>query len=204
MAQYLKPDIQEKIAAAALDVLATRGYATATIAEIARTAGISTGNVYRYYETKEVLFDDVVPKEFVEAFGSLVRRRLRALSGVEDGRALAPASAYHAATDELIRFAMGHRLRVVVLLGRAEGSRYAGFTTEMIEDLVRMAVAYLRSIRPLAPQTPTVRFNLTRIYRGLVSTTVEILSTFDDEETIRAALDEYSRYHLAGLKSLFS
>jgi hypothetical protein len=33
---------------------------------------------------------------------------------------------------------------------------------------------------------------------------VIILATFEDEVQIRAALDEYGKYHLVGLKSFFS
>lgn len=62
--------------AAALDVFAERGFAAATLDEIARRAGISKGTLYLYFENKEALFKAVVQETLlptiVEGEGKLV------------------------------------------------------------------------------------------------------------------------------------
>lgn len=45
-----------QIVAAALEVFARRGFAAATIDEIAREAGLGKGTVYQYFDSKENLF----------------------------------------------------------------------------------------------------------------------------------------------------
>ena len=47
--QYLKPEIRAKILSSALDEFAEHGYARAQMRRIARGAGISTSNIYRYF-----------------------------------------------------------------------------------------------------------------------------------------------------------
>jgi hypothetical protein len=47
------------------------------------------------------------------------------------------------------------------------------------------------------------RFALSEIYRNLIAATVRFLDRFDDPEESAAAVEAYSRYHLAGLKALF-
>ncbi|WP_437752927.1 TetR/AcrR family transcriptional regulator [Sorangium sp. So ce1389] len=207
MAQVLKDDVQESIAAAALTVFARKGYESATMAEIARTAGVSTGNIYRYYANKDALFYTVVDDGFVRAFTLLLRRRVKALDGVDDIRTLPPSAAYHLASEELLRFCIENRLRVVILLGRAGGSRYERFFEETVQRLVELAIEHFRALSP-CPQatevTETARFNLDQIYRSLVGTMVSTLARFEDEAAIREAVGGYSKYHLAGLKSFFA
>jgi AcrR family transcriptional regulator len=203
MAQYLKDEVQEGIAAAALKVFALKGYESATMAEIAKAARISTGNIYRYYESKSVLFEEVVSDEFVHAFTALLRRRVSSLDGVSDIRTLGPGAAFYLASEELLRFCIDHRLRVIVLLGRAQGSRHEGFPEQLVQELIELAVAHFRALHPDTRVTETARFNLEQFYRNLVGAMVGLLTRFEDEALIREAVEGYSRYHLAGLKGFF-
>lgn len=54
--QYLKNEVREKILDAAIDEFTQQGYSNASIRNIAQTAEISLGNIYRYFSNKEALF----------------------------------------------------------------------------------------------------------------------------------------------------
>lgn len=58
--QYLKDDLREKILESAVAQFAKKGFQAATMRDIASKAGISSGNIYRYFESKEALFDCAV------------------------------------------------------------------------------------------------------------------------------------------------
>jgi AcrR family transcriptional regulator len=51
---------QEQILKAALEVISRKGYAAATVPEIARAAGVATGTIYIYYPSKRELFVAVI------------------------------------------------------------------------------------------------------------------------------------------------
>jgi AcrR family transcriptional regulator len=51
---------QEQILKAALDVFSRKGYAAATIPEIAQAAGVAAGTIYIYYPSKRELFVAVI------------------------------------------------------------------------------------------------------------------------------------------------
>jgi AcrR family transcriptional regulator len=55
---------QEQILNAALEIFSRKGYAAATIPEIARLAGVATGTIYIYYPSKRELFVAVI-KNFI-------------------------------------------------------------------------------------------------------------------------------------------
>lgn len=73
-----RPGAKERILEAALEVFSHKGFHPATMDEIAEKAAVGKGTLYRYFETKEKLFDE------------LVRLRLEELGGtagsVIDGR----------------------------------------------------------------------------------------------------------------------
>jgi AcrR family transcriptional regulator len=201
--QILKDAVRDRIVASALEVFAARGYAGAVMGEIAAAAGISTGNVYRYFPGKRELFDAVISPALVRRFRTLLRRRVRALDGVSDLWALAADAPYHLASEELLQFAIDHRLRVIVLLARAEGSRYETFAERTVDDLVRLAVAHFMALDPITELSRSMRFDLIEMYRAFVRVLVRILESFESESAIREAVEAYTRYHLAGLKSFF-
>lgn len=55
-----RPSTKERILDAALDVFSQKGFHTATTDEIAERAGVGKGTLYRYFETKEKLFAELV------------------------------------------------------------------------------------------------------------------------------------------------
>jgi AcrR family transcriptional regulator len=203
MAQYLKQDVRDRILDAAVRSFAESGYAAATMRQIAKAAGLSSGNVYRYFGGKEDLFAAALPADFLATFESLVRQRVRSLRGVRDVTSLAPNADFHLVSEELLRFCIEHRLRVVVLLNKSSGSVHASFGARMVQQLVNMAVEHARSIGHDCRLSTPERFALEQIYRNFVVAMVQILTNYDDEARIRSSLRRFERYHLAGLKSFF-
>jgi AcrR family transcriptional regulator len=200
MAQYLKDHVRQAIADAGARVFAEKGYKGATMDEIARRAEISKGNLYRYYENRDALFYDVVSDEMARGFRQRLHRRMTALrSGGPDA-----ASVYALASADLLDFCIANRLAVVVLLSRAEGSRHEGFAERTIQDLIKLAIEHFRALDPELRVTPPLRFDLDLVYRGFLGAMVRALAEIEDEATIRAVVEGYSRYHLAGLQALFA
>lgn len=55
-----KPSTKERILDAALEVFSQKGFHSATTDEIAERAGVGKGTLYRHFETKEKLFEELV------------------------------------------------------------------------------------------------------------------------------------------------
>jgi AcrR family transcriptional regulator len=182
--------------------MAEQGYRSATMSEIARVAGVSTGNIYRYFRSKRQLYQAVIPADFTRAFTRLLGRRIRALRGRDAARTLGPGDPYRVAVDELFDFACQHRLALVLLLGRSEGTPHAGFARALVAHLVRLAIAEQRAITPTYRASRTTRFVLTRIYENFVHAMVEILREFAPAVDLRRAAEELGAYHLVGLTHL--
>ena len=62
---------RKRIIDAAMDVFSRKGYAKASIREIAKTAGISVGGVYLYFKNKEELYKSLI-NEGMRDFGGKI------------------------------------------------------------------------------------------------------------------------------------
>lgn len=203
MAQTLKEEVRESIREAARVVFARKGYRAATVADIAAEGRLSAGNVYRYFASKDALFYDVVDGAWVARFRALLRGRMTAATGVRDLGVLPEDSPYRVAAEAIVAFSLAHRREVIIVLGRAEGSRYETVAEEVTRELVALALAYAGSLSPPREPTETMRFALTRIYGAFVQTMVAVLATYTDEADVRAALADFGRYHIHGLAAFF-
>jgi len=200
MVQRLKPKVRGRMLIAAEAVFAESGYSTATMAAIARRAGVSTGNLYRYFASKEELFYTIFTDAFAASFLRIVQRRVGSLVEAEDLVALGTKAQRDA--EALLQFWIDHRLKIVVLLDRATGSRYEQFADRFINELMRPALAELRREANTGHGLPIVRFTLQNIFGNTVRTIVSILESHKKEAAIREAFSAFWSYQLAGLEGL--
>ncbi|MBZ4687467.1 MAG: TetR/AcrR family transcriptional regulator [Clostridiales bacterium] len=64
MARPIDPTKIEKIKKAAMDLIVKYGYSGASIGAIAKKAGVSSGYLYRHYESKDELIEDLIESNF--------------------------------------------------------------------------------------------------------------------------------------------
>ena len=75
-----RPNAKERILDAALEVFSHKGFHPATMDEIAEKAGVGKGTLYRYFETKEKLFAELMRLRLDE----LERRVASSIDGHDD------------------------------------------------------------------------------------------------------------------------
>lgn len=64
--QYLKDNIRNKILESAKEEFFKNGYAKGSLRTIATNAGITVGNIYRYYDSKEALLNKILNPFYME------------------------------------------------------------------------------------------------------------------------------------------
>lgn len=200
MAQRLKQEVRRQMLAGAQAVFAEAGYSGATMADIARRADVATGNLYRYFASKDELFCAAFPDELAESFLSVVRRRVQSLVDADDLTDLGPQARDDA--QELLRFWIDHRLAVITLLDRAAGSRHEGFRERFIDALTTPSLRKLQRKAGGRRLPPVVRFTLRNVFENTVRTIVAILEERRSEAAIREAFEAFWSYQLAGLAGL--
>jgi AcrR family transcriptional regulator len=199
MAQSLKPEVRARLLAQAEQLFAEAGYQGATMAAIAERAGLSTGNTYRYFANKDALFYEVVSPLFAARFMRLLKRRLSSLLVAPELTALNAQA--QADGEALLRFWLENRLKVIILLDRAAGSRHEGFADAFVDALLRPSLAKLREGIGEAA-TPVLRLLLQNLFRNTLRMVVAILESSSNEVDMRRAFQGFWAYQLAGLAGL--
>lgn len=195
MPQVLKPEVRDRILSAAVVAFATKGYAAATMNDIARSAGVAVANLYRYYANKEELFAAAVPEPLVERFEALLDASVRAHAH----QAGLPRPADEAAARELLEFWIEHRHAVVILLARAGGSIHQSFAERFVARLVTRSLAEIRAAHPGVTVTREARLVLQNIFENTRRMLATILVNYDDAAAIRRAIAGFRSYQVAGL-----
>jgi AcrR family transcriptional regulator len=199
MPQVQKAEVRDRIQAAALEVFAERGFRGATMPEIATRAGVAAANIYRYYENKEALFAAVIPDHLADEHRVLLERSVRSVAFLATGPVKATAT-----TDmqAILEFWLAHRHAVVVLLDRAEDTPFEGYGDRFVEKLVALSVAELRAAHPGIRISRVVRQVLTAVFDNTRRALASILSSTDDEATLREAVTAFRSYQMGGLSAL--
>jgi AcrR family transcriptional regulator len=136
--QKLKDETREKIIAAGRDQFMRRGFAAASMREIARSSGIAVGNLYRYFTGKEALFEAVVQPAY-RSLLSLVRSdRQLDREALRDFRSVQPV------TDLLLRACQEYRTEVLILADQSAGTRYGGTRGVLVRAIERRLSTGLR------------------------------------------------------------
>lgn len=192
MPQVLKDEVRARILGAALEVFAAEGFARATMAAIASRAGIGTASIYRYYPGKDELFAAVITPELTQRFESLLERRVSALA-----RSMADDTG-----DDMLRFWIENRLAVVVLLDRAAGTPHEPYAERFVDLLVEHTLAELPQTHPGLHITPSATFVLRSIFENTRRFLAAALEQLAEPEELRAAIQAFWSYQIAGLRSL--
>lgn len=204
MVQTKKDDVKKSIDNAALAVFAMKGFAGATVADIAREAGLSVGNIYRYYPSKEGLFYTVLPPDFVDEFMDQIGMKMKTADGIELDKVkeFGPMQI----RDEAAKtFFTDNRLRIVILFDRAAGTRYEGFRKELVDFTIEHAVRYLHTVSGKPPELSPTRIRVLRfIYDNMYGAVAGILARYENRDDIAAAYDCFFDYHYQGIGKFLS
>jgi AcrR family transcriptional regulator len=203
MAQRLKDEVRERIVDAALSVFAEEGWTTTSMALIAERAGLSVGNLYRYFPGKLELLEAAIGADTAAELESLASSRIRSMSGsplsTRTGR-----EAEEAGRVSFVSAVAGRRRELAFLCGGAGGSPREGFPERLADSLAREFQAYALSVgadpeRLDAPMTGVI---LRSLYRNLAHAFRAIFLSAGSEPELASALDALLGYHIAGVAAL--
>ncbi len=153
----------ENIQRAALAEFSEKGFLGASLRQIVKSAGVTTGAFYGYFSSKEALFASIVEPHaaalmgrFMEAqtfFAELPEAEQPEHMGVESSSYL----------HWMVDYICSHREPVKLLLTRAEGTSYEYFVHNMVEAEVESTMQYLDVLRRLGRIVPELDRQLCHI-----------------------------------------
>ena len=178
------------ILSAAMQEFLEKGFKSASLRNIVKTAGVTTGAFYGYYNSKEDLFEALIG----EQYDFLLDCFCRAQKEFAD---IPPEEQPDNLTDisgecmyEMLLYAYEHLNEFKLILCRSEGTRFSKLIDEMVEIETKGTHDYLAVLEKLGRPSPPIYERLEHILiTGPVIFTHELVRT----NIFRG----YSRTHLA-------
>lgn len=153
----------EKIQQIAIAEFLDKGFRGASLRQIVRNAGVTTGAFYGYFSCKEALFASIVEphakalmNRFVDAqlsFSALPSSEKPQHVGVESGEYI----------DWMVDYVYEHKDPVKILFSCAEGTSYDNFIHNMVEIEEEATLNYLDTLRQMGKDIPTLDKSLCHI-----------------------------------------
>ena len=189
----------ERIQEAALTEFLEKGFLGASLRQIVKNAGVTTGAFYGYFSSKEALFASIVEPhatalmgKFMEAqtsFAELPESEQPAHMGVESGTYV----------DWMVDYICRHREPVKLLLCRAEGTSYERFVHNMVEVEVEYTLQYMEVLRRLGRDVPALSQSLCHIIAsGMFNGIFEIVVHDMPREQALRDVDQLRDFYTAG------
>ena len=189
----------EKIQEAALTEFLDKGFLGASLRQIVKNAGVTTGAFYGYFSSKEALFASIVEphakalmSEFMEAqtsFAELPEELQPDHMGIESSNCV------HWMVDYICQ----HRDPVKLLLTRSEGTSYEHFVHNMVEVEVEYTLQYMEVLRRLGREVPQLSQSLCHIIAsGMMSGIFEIVIHDMPRDQALRDVDHLRDFYTAG------
>ena len=182
----------EKIQEAALKEFLDKGFQGASLRQIVKNAGVTTGAFYGYFSSKEALFTAALMGKFMEAqtaFAELPEEQQPDHMGLES------SSCVHWMVD----YICAHREPVKLLLTRSEGTGYEHFVHNMVEVEVDYTLQYMEVLRRLGRDIPELSQSLCHIIAsGMMGGIFEIVVHDMPREQSLRDVDQLREFYTAG------
>ena len=187
-------DTLEKIQQAALEEFSEKGFQGASLRQIVKYAGVTTGAFYGYFSSKAALFASIVEPHAAALMGKFMEAQTSfAQMGVESGSCV----------QWMVNYICQHREPVKLLLCRAEGTSYENFVHDMVEVEVESTLQYMEVLRHLGHKIPELDRSLCHIIAsGMFNGIFEIVIHDIPREQAMRDVEKLRSFYTAGWMKL--
>lgn len=189
----------ERIHAAARIEFMAKGFKSASLRNIVKMAGVTTGAFYGYFSSKEALYASIVEPHaaavmgrFMTAqtqFAELPREEQPAHMGVESADCV----------DWMLDYMYGHYEDFKLLICCSDGTPYENFVHRMVEIEVEYTFRYIEVLKSLGQTVPDVSQELCHmIASGMFEGIFEVLRHDMPKEQAKQFVAQLNEFYTAG------
>lgn len=190
MVQIKKQEIKTLIDNSALDVFIQKGYQNTKISDIAMKAGISVGNIYRYYKSKEEIFNSIISEDFVNQFKQTLKQKVASWQYNDEN-----TNAIN--QDNLIDYLFENRRTFILLFNGCKGTKFEYLFEDLVDFLVNIFFANYNS------KENKYYHMFTQFYKKFIEVISGILCCSENKDEIKELINVSYQYHMFGITSFF-
>ncbi|MCM1544748.1 MAG: TetR/AcrR family transcriptional regulator [Ruminococcus sp.] len=193
----------EKIHIAAKDAFMEYGFKSASLRQIVKTAGVTLGAFYGYYDSKEELFEALVGEqyEYIMRIYRKAQTDFTEIPEIEQPQHMGEISG--GCMTEILMYAYDHLDEMKLILCRSEGTRFSGMIDEMVEIEAKATHDYQEVLKKLGRPSPEIDPRLEHILiTGMFGAVMELIIHEMPLEQALIYLKEVNAFYTAGWKKI--
>ena len=181
------------------------GFSGASLRNIVKDAGLTTGAFYKYYPTKEALFDaltDPYIEQIYQIYDRIVED-FEKLSAKEQTSNMSDTSGD--GMDQMIDYIYEHYDNFRLLLKCGDSGKFETFIHNMVDREMRSSLEYVKKMKEDGIEIPIVGESLMHmIYTGFFSSIFQIIEHDIDKETAKRNVHKLREFNTGGWERLWN
>lgn len=194
-----RSDTLEQIHQAAMEEFLEKGFQEASLRQIVKNAGVTTGAFYGYYSNKAALFAALVEPHAAAVMGRFMETQLAfaKLPKEEQPEHMGKESA--ACIDWMLDYIYDHYAPFKLLICKADGTPYEYFIHEIVEVEVEYTFRYIEVLKNLGRQVPELDKDLCHmIASGMFNGIFEMIRHDMPKDRAKRFIDQLREFSTAG------
>lgn len=194
----------EMIISAAREEFLQKGFQGASLRNIVKKAGVTTGAFYRYYPTKEALFAALVDEQaqFVLSLYHSTFEKFKSLDA--EGQTEFMLSLSGECISRMMDYIYDNFEAFKLIITCSQGTPYEDFIHKLVEDEVETTLIYIESLKSMGYEFPPIKKELihmiaSALFSGCFETVVHDMPKEDAAEFVAQLM----QYNTAGWERLF-
>lgn len=181
------------------------GFSGASLRNIVKDAGLTTGAFYKYYPTKEALFDALTDPyiEHIYQIYDRVVEDFEKLSAKEQTSNMSDTSGN--GMDQMIDYIYEHYDNFRLFLKCGDSGKFETFIHNMVDREMRSSLEYVKKMKEDGIEIPIVGESLMHmIYTGFFSSIFQIIEHDIDKETAKRNVHKLREFNTGGWERLWN
>ena len=181
------------------------GLTGASLRKIVKDAGLTTGAFYKYYPTKEALFNaltDPYLEHIYEIYDQVVAE-FEKLSADDQTKNMASIS--DEGMEEMLNYVYYHYDNFKLLLKCGDSGKYEDFIHGVVDREIKSSHRYLEKMKEEGVEVPVVDDSLMHmIYTGFFSSIFQIIEHDIDRITAKENIKQLKQFNIGGWERLWN
>ena len=199
----VEPTTLNRIFSAALQEFLEKGFQSASLRNIVKMAGVTTGAFYGYYKSKEELFEALVGEHYDFLLDCFCRVQKEFAEIPPEQQPSHLTSTSGECMYEMLLYAYEHLNEFKLILCCSEGTRFSRLIDEMVEIETKGTHDYLEVLKRLGRPSPPIDARLEHILiTGMFNTFFELIIHEMPLEEAKHYLETMRTFYTAGWMKL--
>lgn len=181
------------------------GLTGASLRKIVKDAGLTTGAFYKYYPTKEALFNaltDPYLEHIYEIYDQVIAE-FEKLSADDQTKNMASIS--DEGMKQMLDYVYDHYDNFKLLLKCGDSGKYEDFIHGMVDREIKSSHRYLEKMKEEGVEVPVVDDSLMHmIYTGFFSSIFQIIEHDIDRITAKENIKQLKQFNIGGWERLWN